>query len=414
MMSQKIKIAILGESLTSWGGGLDFLYLCTNALVFKEKTEPIELFVLIPKQDSLVWKLKDITRPYRYAVRDILNFQIPHWQRVNPIGITQVINRFDSIIDPMQIIFYVNHYDLSIKLQKIKPNVVIPVASHSLCLKISTPWIGYITDFQYAYYPHFFSSTSRKTIEINLKKIVGLSKAIIVNSKAVKSDIERFFPNTNCKIFPLPFSAAPNKNYLEQKNHRLADQYNLPSKYFLISNQFWVHKSHLTAFEAFAILITWLNPKENIGLICTGVDNNRSSAYINSLKRRIGELSLNDKIDFLGYLPKKDQIQIMRGAIAVLQPTLFEGGPGGGAVYDAIAMGVPAIVSNIPVNLEIQNEERIFFFQSGSANDMALKMLDVIKRKFKPIDPKNLIDKGDRRTNLLGTALLEAIQYVLE
>jgi glycosyltransferase involved in cell wall biosynthesis len=413
-MKKTIKVAILGESLTSWGGGLDFLYLCANALVFKGKTEPIELFLFIPKQDSLVWKLKDLTRPYRYAMRDMLNFQIPHWQRVNRIEITQVINRFDGIIDRMQVIFYINHYDLSIKLKKIQVNVVLPVASHSLGLKLYQPWIGYITDFQYAYYPHFFSSTSRNSIETNFKGIVESSKATIVNSQAVKSDIERFFPNANCKIFPLPFSASPNKNYLEQNNPQLADLYNLPSRYFLISNQFWFHKSHLTAFEAFAILINWLNTKKDISLICTGVDSNPFSTYINSLKRRIGELGLNDRIYFLGYLPKKDQIQIMRGAIAVLQPTLFEGGPGGGAVYDAIAMGVPAIVSNIQVNLEIQNEDRIFFFESGSANDMAIKMLNVIKQKFKTPDPKNLIYKGNQRTNSLGNALLEAIQYVLE
>ncbi len=117
-MKQKIKVAILGESLTSWGGGLDFLYLCANALVFKGKTEPIELFLFIPKQDSLVWKLKDITRLYRYAMRDILNFQIPHWQKVDRIGITQVINRFDSIIDRMQVIFYINYNDLYKKLKK--------------------------------------------------------------------------------------------------------------------------------------------------------------------------------------------------------------------------------------------------------------------------------------------------------
>ena len=71
---------------------------------------------------------------------------------------------------------------------------------------------------------------------------------------------------------------------------------------------------------------------------------------------------------FLGLIPKLDQIGIMKSATAVLQPTLFEGGPGGGSVYDAISIGCPVIVSDIPINREIEKFVDAFFPPSDAAS----------------------------------------------
>ena len=40
-------------------------------------------------------------------------------------------------------------------------------------------------------------------------------------------------------------------------------------------------------------------------------------------------LGLEQRVRVLGLVPKRDQIEIMKKACAVLQPTRFEGGPGG-------------------------------------------------------------------------------------
>ena len=51
----------------------------------------------------------------------------------------------------------------------------------------------------------------------------------------------------------------------------------------------------------------------------------------------------------------------MKNSLAIIQPTLFEGSPGGGVLEDAISIGVPAIISDIKVNLEAKKEVNIFF-----------------------------------------------------
>jgi len=186
----------------------------------------------------------------------------------------------------------------------------------------------------------------------------------------------------------------------------------LPERYFIISNQFWIHKSHITAFEALSKLKSKAGI-DNIDIVCTGkTEDYRFPNYFNELKRKIVDLGLADRIHLLGYLAKKDQIHIMRNAIAVLQPTLFEGGPGGGSVYDAVAVGVPAIVSDIQINLEI-NEDNILFFKAGSADDMAAKMIEVLNwNRVKP-DKALLINKGRSRTEILGDKLLEAVSFAI-
>jgi glycosyltransferase involved in cell wall biosynthesis len=96
----------------------------------------------------------------------------------------------------------------------------------------------------------------------------------------------------------------------------------------------------------------------------------------------------------------------------VLQPTLFEGGPGGGAVYDAVSLGVPAILSDIPVNREIENEPNLFYFEAGSAPDLAGKMRAFLKKEIRKPAREDLLSRGERRKRLMGDRLLEAVRFV--
>jgi glycosyltransferase involved in cell wall biosynthesis len=124
----------------------------------------------------------------------------------------------------------------------------------------------------------------------------------------------------------------------------------------------------------------------------------------------VENLGLSEKIHFLGYIDKLDQLRIMAKAVAVIQPSLFEGGPGGGAVYDAVAAGVPAIVSNIGVNLEIGDEENVVFFEARSCDDLALKMKSIAGSVR---SCESLVSKTRMRTRLAyaGQILLAAIDH---
>ncbi len=96
----------------------------------------------------------------------------------------------------------------------------------------------------------------------------------------------------------------------------------------------------------------------------------RFPEYVSGLHEEIADHGLKNSIIFLGYVSKLDQIQIMKKCIAVIQPTLFEGGPGGGAIYDSVALGIPSIVSDIEVNKEI-DDDSVHLFHVGDPGDLA-------------------------------------------
>ena len=122
------------------------------------------------------------------------------------------------------------------------------------------------------------------------------------------------------------------------------------------------------------------------------------------------ELGLVDNLKVLGMIAKKEQIGLMRGAVAVLQPTLFEGGPGGGSVYDAVSLGVPAIVSDIPVNREL-NEPAVSMFPAGDHKRLAEAMIHCLGNPvLRNVDRDSLIARGIARRKLCGMALLDALE----
>ncbi len=100
----------------------------------------------------------------------------------------------------------------------------------------------------------------------------------------------------------------------------------------------------------------------------------------------------------------------MRAALAVVQPTLFEGGPGGGSVFDAVALGVPAIVSDIPVNLEIE-EPNVRFFKACDAAALSAAMAERLRSGAGVRQsPQQLMDAGLRRRKACGDTLIAALR----
>jgi glycosyltransferase involved in cell wall biosynthesis len=206
----------------------------------------------------------------------------------------------------------------------------------------------------------------------------------------------------------LPFSPLPHPEWFNIDVDSVQERYSLRQPYFLISNQFWVHKDHATAFVALSLI-----ENRDIQLVCTGDTSDfRDPEHFPQIQKLIADLGLSKRVRILGHIPKSDQIGILRGAVAVVQPTLFEGGPGGGSVYDAVAMGAPAIVSDIPVNLEIQ-EEGVVFFPAGSAQKLAAAMTARLRSLRTPASRELLLQRGASRAIQLAAALTQAINSAL-
>ena len=120
-------------------------------------------------------------------------------------------------------------------------------------------------------------------------------------------------------------------------------------------------------------------------------------------------------VHFLGYIPKIEQMKILCQAQAALQPTLFEGNPGGGIAYNAIAMGVPILLSDIPVNLELQSP-LAFFFKKHDPESLKEAMIDLImhRAELPSYRQEELLNQGEARVKKLAQAVRDALLYNLE
>ena len=311
-----------------------------------------------------------------------------------------IICDFNNSFKEENFIIYTNIKELHTKhrINLLFPSIRVIHSNDSL------NWIGYIPDCQHKYLPHFFSKEEIIRRDLHFSNMINSAKLIIVNSQDTKKDLIKFYQAKKNQIIELPFAPIiENLNYFEN-NIELIKKYNLPKLYFMISNQFWLHKDHITAFKALALL-----ENKNIHIVCTGELNDyRSKTYIKELFSLIEDLHLKNRIHFLGIIPKIEQIEIMKNCIALIQPTLFEGGPGGGSVYNAISVGKKCIVSNIKINKEIV-DNNVLFFKAGNNQNLALKMEKLISGNINLIPKNILIEKQKYFLQLLSNSLFEIV-----
>ncbi|OYU95051.1 MAG: hypothetical protein CFE21_12140 [Bacteroidetes bacterium B1(2017)] len=388
-----MRVGIHAKFFMDWGGGVDFLRLLIRGLKQIQKDEIVELIFLVPTP-SLEAKIKHSIKKVLFP---LINKTIlaPNLNRCNLVNSFSNEGSFE----------WVYYTDTKSAFKKIciqnKLDILIP-CFQSLGSKFPIPWIGYVYDFQHKYLPTWFSS---KDIEMRNKQFeTTLSEArfVIVNAKAVANDIAEFYKDSQSKIIALPFTPLFDFNIYELGD--LVQKYNLGKDYFLVSNQFWKHKNHSTLFDAMALFVK-SNP--SVRLVCTGeMKDYRNPEYIDLLESQIEKLGIKNKLIFTGYISKQEQKRLMYNAKAVIQPTLFEGGPGGGAVYEALGMGIPVVLSDIPVNREIENN-LIVFFESLSAVDLANKMNDVLRLSRMSAD--ELIEYRFNSEKVLGSTINQAI-----
>lgn len=408
------RIVILGNGFSDWGGGIDFVRFCANALALVcDDCTKITLLLPDPDNSTILAKIKKHLIPYKRMLKCLIAAKLPAYSKHKSFSKAQLTDSFSNIDGKLEIIFYQQGIDIAAVVTSLRTDVIIP-SVYSLGTSFPVPWVGYLYDFQHKYYPDYFTNIEIKKREAPFNQMLDEASAVIVNAADVKKDILKFYPQTKCAIFDLPFSATPVESWFGGPSEDFTNRYNLPKKYFVICNQFWIHKDHVTAFRALDIFRKEIR-QNDVHIVCTGnTIDPRHPNYFSSLKKTVSQLGLTDRIHFLGHIPKKDQIGIMCASIAVLQPTLFEGGPGGGSVYDAVAMGVPAIISDIPVNKEIEGFETIIFFKVKDASDMASKMIQVQHMGFVRRNKDYLLSAGRQRTIKFGLRLLEAIEYVME
>ena len=228
--------------------------------------------------------------------------------------------------------------------------------------------IYWIPDFQDKHLPEFFSKEALVKKDNRSNWIAKNVSNLILSSESVYADWKKFYPEHTCCVRVVHF-AVTHPKYEHISIEDLRHEYNLPEVYFFAPNQFWAHKNHIVLIKAAEELKKAGTP---VVVAFSGKENdNRNPGYTESLKEYVSKNQLEDVVRFLGFLDRAEQLQLMKNARAIIQPSKFEGWST--VIEDAMAMNQPVIASDLDVNIEQLGAKGVFFEKEDSS-DLAEKI----------------------------------------
>jgi glycosyltransferase involved in cell wall biosynthesis len=204
--------------------------------------------------------------------------------------------------------------------------------------------VQWVPDFQEHRFPEFFDAAELASRRRRNTDWFAAHRHVMVSSEDVAADFRRFYPQSRAKAHVVRFASFLPP--LPADLGAVRARYGLPQRYFLCANQLWKHKNHAVVLRALAEAREVAAP-----VAFTGREEDyRDPAYAPGVRALAGDLGLDQRVRFLGFLPRQDQLGLMAGALAVVQPSLCEGWST--VVEDAKALGRPVAASDIAVHRE--------------------------------------------------------------
>lgn len=364
-MVKPLRIGILIQHDSGWAGGNIYIQNLVRAIAALplEKRSSIEVY-LIAKADAIAKSYQEleplVTKICQANCLNSTFFNRLWWK----IGRT---------------LPFAKDKRLALLAQREQLDFLYPmVGNEGISWDFACNWAAWIPDFQHKYLPNFFSATEVQVLDSVFQRIAQNAPMIVFSSKAAEADFRKFYPHSKAKSFVMNFCTIPETNWFTIDPIAVQKSYNLNDNFFLVSNQFWIHKNHRIIIEALGIL-----KQEDIKptVVCTGTLNDRRfPGYGDEILKLVRENDLADQFITLGFIPRVDQIQLMRRSLAVIQPSLFEGWST--VVEDARLLGKPIVLSDLPVHFE-QNPPSASFFRRDSASELA----ETIKRVLPELVP---------------------------
>ena len=356
-MAKPNKIGLIFTNDPGWTGGTDYIINLINALALLPKAEQPPLVLLIHSEEDKQLLLSRTAYPK-------LEF---HQIRFQPIK--SIVGKVLLKLRLKQPSAYPS------RLRFIYP---MPVVSSYASYFRKTPVqnrIFWIPDFQEKYFPELFEKEALAQREQRRSFLTSRHEhTIILSSHAAKADLLKFYPENKARLKVLHF-AVPQTPATDQDVEAVRKKYELPEHYFLCPNQFWKHKNHITVLQAVKAI---QDRGEKVCVAFCGKEHDpRNPDHVPALKAYVQQHELEKSARFLGFLPKEDQVALIQGAQAILQPSLFEGWST--TIEDAISMGKQVIASILSVNIE-QLGDRGIFFDPTSPEALATKLQRIDQR----------------------------------
>jgi len=361
-MVARRKIGLIYSYDENWIGGA--YYIQNLVIAFKQLNDPQRPFIVLFSEPLQYEKFKEATA-YPYII---------HSSEYEPpfTFLDRGINKISRLILKRQLI----------DKKKFVLDAIFPIFDEGGQVHPRTVNLYWIPDFQEHYLPAFFSQEEIDR-RINIQKgISGLKGAkLLLSSQSAFDDYKKFYADAHTTTYVVPF-AVSHPPYEKIDIQTVRNKYQVPGKYFICANQFWAHKNHLVILEAVKLL---KSEGTEISVVFTGKQHDwRNPDYFAQLEKYVNDNCISDNILFLGLIDRLDQLQLLKNAEAVIQPSRFEGWST--VIEDTKAMNQFVIASDIPVHREQAEDNRVFF-DPDNARELA-DHLELIHTNRPAIVPK--------------------------
>lgn len=378
-----MRVWVNGVEFIEWRGGIDFLSSVLKCLILADLSGDCEINLILPDKDFETHKKNfDQFSGDRFKILNLGCSWDERYSRVSDLG-----------------------------------GDIFLLAFTPPSRDIGMPVVGYIYDFQHLHLPGFFTATERAMRDLAFFRLIEKTSCVIVNSQSVVRDKEDQYGLVGAKLVALPYFTTEISDEVSRGDFKeLHHKYGISEPYFIVCNQLWRHKDHITVLRAFA---KCRDSGLKVQMVFTGALNDpRFPNYLDEIQEIVVELGIQPFTKILGHIPKLDQLRLMFKGAALIQPSLFEGGRGGGSVGEAISMNLPVLCSALAPNLEIDMGE-IAYFSAGDFEKLAgLMIASLSEKKGKseslrpPPSSSNEMVKG--RIMSCGIFLHEIMHYIIE
>lgn len=235
-------------------------------------------------------------------------------------------------------------------LSRIKPDIYHATSNYGIPLFCPVPAVLTVHDIIPLLLPQYFKESkypffSKLLYSIRLQIALLVAKKIIITNTLVKKELHaRFYVNdSKIQIIPYGLDEKYIKNTTSPMFSSLA-KYDIKKPYILNNGGLDDRKNLERLIRAFAKIQNSNDKKlKDTFLVITG----ENQILEEKLKKLTKRLTISKKVTFIGYVEDIDIYTLIKNAVVVIYPTLYEGF--GFPTLEAMALKKIVIASDIPI-----------------------------------------------------------------
>lgn len=290
-----------------------------------------------------------------------------------------------------------------------KPKIdVLFSPSHYTPLFSGVPSVIYLMDLAYErfgteYFTSYDINQLKRWTPLSCKK----AKHILTISEFTKKEIVDLYkvkPDKISVVYPGFDKETYHSKIPKTKQIQVREKYGITGKYLLYVGTLQPRKNLNRLVEAFAKL-----KNKQIKLVIGG----KKGWLYDQIFEQVKDLKLENRVLFLGFVPNEDLPGLIKGAVAYVLPSLYEGF--GMPPIEAQAVGIPVIISRLSSLPEVVGASGIYIEDPNSVDNIKEALEKVIT--LKKNEREAIIEVGKENTkrfdwNLSAAKILSILHQV--